>query len=77
MPMNKRHSLSTHLVLVILVPLAVLLVVTTLVETRLERQFILGTAETAAMNLSDSVAEELQGILRSTKAATRSGWASA
>lgn len=68
--MKKFHSLSTHLVLVILLPLAVLLFAAAWFEFRFERNFLLDTAETAAVNLSDGVTEELQGILRSTRAST-------
>ena len=67
--MTRYRSLSTHLVLVILLPLTAVLLGSTLLETHLARRSMLGLAETAAQNLADSVVEELQGILRSTRAA--------
>jgi sigma-B regulation protein RsbU (phosphoserine phosphatase) len=67
--MSGLRSLSTRLALAIAVPLSALLLVATLVETRLARKLLLETAEIAASNLADSATEELQGILRSTRAA--------
>jgi sigma-B regulation protein RsbU (phosphoserine phosphatase) len=67
--MARNSSLSTRLVLVILLPLTAVLVGSTLLETHLARRSMLGLAETAAQNLADSVVEELQGVLRSTRAA--------
>lgn len=68
--MKGFRSLSTRLVVAILVPLAALLLGATWLETRSASRAMIATAETAAVNLGGTVREELQGVMRSTKAAT-------
>lgn len=65
--MRGFRSLATRLVLTMLVPLALLLLLATWIETRRASQMMIETGETAAANLGSTVKEELQGVLRSTK----------
>ena len=67
--MARFHRLSTRLVLAMLLPLGTLLLSATFFENYHERQAMIKMAETGAVNLSQSVVEELQGILRSTRSA--------
>lgn len=65
--MVRFRRLSTRLVLAMLLPLAALLLTATIVENHFERKAMIAMAEAGAVNLSQSVVEELQGILRSTR----------
>lgn len=61
------HSLSTKLAVTMLLPLSLLLLVAMLVESRTAAQAMIDSGEAAAANLANTVKEELQGVLRSTK----------
>lgn len=61
------RSLATRLVLTMLVPLSLLLLLATWIETQRASKVMIETAEAAAANLGSTVKEELQGVLRSTK----------
>lgn len=65
--MSGFRSLSTRLVIAMLVPLSLLLLAATWIETRTASRTMIATGETAAANLGAMVKEELQGVLRSTK----------
>ncbi len=65
--MNGFRSLATRLAFYTLTPLVLLMLVASWMDNRASRKTMISMAETAAMNLSDSVREELQGILRSTR----------
>lgn len=65
--MSGFRSLATRLVITMLVPLSLLLLLATWVETQRASRAMIATGETAAANLGSTVKEELQGVLRSTK----------
>ncbi len=67
--MTGFRSLSTRLVVAMLVPLSLLMLASTWLETRTASRAMIQTGETAAANLAATVKEELQGVLRSSKSA--------
>ncbi len=70
--MKLFKSLSTRLVVAMLIPLSLLLLLATWIETRTAAGTMIRTGEAAAANLGATVKEELQGVLRSTKASVES-----
>ncbi|WP_191621243.1 SpoIIE family protein phosphatase [Marinihelvus fidelis] len=65
--MNGFHSMATRLAVYTLAPLVVLMLFAAWLDNRHARRAMLDMAETAAVNLAESVSEELQGVLRSTR----------
>lgn len=65
--MSGFRSLATRLVITMLVPLTILLLLATWVETQRAGRAMIATGEAAAANLGSTVKEELQGVLRSTR----------
>ncbi|MEM1411854.1 MAG: SpoIIE family protein phosphatase [Pseudomonadota bacterium] len=68
--MSGFRSLATRLVIAMLIPLSLLQLAATWVETRTASRTMISTAETAAENLGATVREELQGVLRSMRVGT-------